>query len=118
MTVTAFACPVEQVKFTEKRMSFFHFLTNVCAIVGGKDLCHPFKLKLQFIVRCLDLLNSFNAEVDSLINSFRSSSSTPDKTFCRNNMLCERNSNRSVGCRSFFRVRHYRCFCISWPKTN
>uniref|UniRef100_A0A7I4BX55 Endoplasmic reticulum vesicle transporter C-terminal domain-containing protein n=1 Tax=Physcomitrium patens TaxID=3218 RepID=A0A7I4BX55_PHYPA len=24
-----------QVKFTEKRMSFFHFLTNVCAIVGG-----------------------------------------------------------------------------------
>jgi hypothetical protein len=24
-----------QVKFTERRTSFFHFLTNVCAIVGG-----------------------------------------------------------------------------------
>ena len=33
-----FVFDCEQVKFTEKRMSFLHFITNVCAIVGGKDL--------------------------------------------------------------------------------
>jgi len=30
-----------QVKFTEKKKSFLHFLTNVCAIVGGElSCCH------------------------------------------------------------------------------
>lgn len=27
-----------QVKFTEQRQSFLHFVTNVCAIVGGEEL--------------------------------------------------------------------------------
>lgn len=33
-----------QVKFTEKKKSFLHFLTNVCAIVGGEASAATFIL--------------------------------------------------------------------------
>ena len=35
-----------QVTFTEQHVSFLHFLTNVCAIVGGNDSICPFLFML------------------------------------------------------------------------
>jgi hypothetical protein len=53
-----------QVKFTERRTSFFHFLTNVCAIVGGKllppqtwfQLGSQLLKDLQLVFVCLNLM--------------------------------------------------------------